>query len=170
MAVPDLQIAELTGDDPVAAHRIGQEPGQVETCLGRQQITLGDHTEGPVEQRGGGEDRGILAEDQVVGRLAAPQAGVVHTRKIVEYQRGGMDHFNRARRVECLIIGRTEIGGNLNGEDRPDPFPTREQAVTHGLVERTRIGGLIGDELGEALVDPATPKQAGIPLIVLPRG
>ena len=44
---------------------------------------------------------------------------------------------------------RTEIGGNLDGKDRPDPFPTSEQAVTHRLVERTRIDGLVRDELGE---------------------
>jgi len=62
-----------------------------------------------------------------------------------------------------------EIDGNLDGKDRPDPFPTCEQAVSHGLVERTRIGGLVRDELGETLVDPATPNGASIPLIVLSR-
>jgi len=36
-------------------------------------------------------------------------------------------------------------------------------------VERTRIDGLIGDELGEALVDPATPPAADIPLVLVPR-
>ena len=80
-----------------------------------------------------------------------------------------MDHLYRTCGIERFLFGRAEIGGHLDGEDGPDPFPSGQQAVPHGLVERTRIDVSIRDEFGETLIDPPTPTAGSIPLIFVTR-
>ncbi len=79
-----------------------------------------------------------------------------------------MDHLHGTRHIERVVFRRAEIGGHLDGQDRSNPFTPCEQAVTHGLVERSRIDVAIGDEFGETLVDHLTPAAGGIPLVFVP--
>jgi hypothetical protein len=76
-----------------------------------------------------------------------------------------MDHFNRARHVENPILGRAKIGSNLNGEDRPDPFPSREQAVPHRSMQNLGVLFDRRNQLTEPLLDSPAQITLAIPVL-----
>ncbi len=114
-------------------------------------FTFGDDTECLVEEGGGRENGGVLAEDSVVCGFSTAQGGVVHAREIVEYQGSCVDHLDRARRVEGCRHRRSEIGCNLDRQQWADPFAAGKQAVAHGPMEPFRMGVFRWNELSETV-------------------
>ena len=101
----------------------------------RRPDSAGQHLKGQGQQGVAGQDGHRLAEDLVAGGPAATQIVVVHGRQIVVDQRIGVDHFHGAGGGH----GRSDIPPaslcRQQGEHRPQPFPRRQQAVTHGLPQ-----------------------------------
>ena len=92
------------------------------------------------EQSVAREDRHVLAERDVAGRLAAAELVVVHRREVVVDQRVGVDHLDRRGERKHLVRGATERLGGREREHRPDALAAGEQRVAHGLLEAGGAG------------------------------
>ena len=81
-----------------------------------------------------GEDRDVLAELHVGGRLAAAQVVVVHRRQVVVDQRVGVDQLDRAASGRTSRR-RAERAGGGEREHRADALAAGQQRVAHRLLE-----------------------------------
>ena len=83
----------------VSSRERGEHPGRLARLLAEEPDRLG-------EEAVAGEDRDVLAELDVRGRLAAAQLVVVHRRQVVVDQRVGVDQLDRrGGRQEALGLG-----------------------------------------------------------------
>ncbi len=114
---------------------------------------MSQHLEGKREQRIARQNGHGVAEDFVVGGLAAPVVVVVECREIVVDQGIGVDHFERARRGEdARALGR-DCARRLDTKNRPDALTAREEAVAHGAMDGCRCGVFRRDQAIEFRID-----------------
>ena len=85
-----------------------------------------------VQERNPGQHRHVLPEAGVGGRLAATGRRVVHAGKVVQHQRGGVDHLNRAGHVQRRLHGAAELGGGQEQEERAEALARRRERMVHG--------------------------------------
>jgi hypothetical protein len=85
------------------------------------------------------EDRHVLAERHVTGRLAAAQLVVVHGREVVVNQRVGVDHLDRRRDRKDLVGVAAERLRGRERQHRPDALAARQERVAHRLLEPRRV-------------------------------
>ena len=108
------------------------------------------------EQAVAGQDRHVLAERDVAGRLAAAKPVVVHRREVVVDQRVGVDHLDRRGEREHLVRRAADRLGRGEREHRPDALAAGEQRIAHRLLEAGRAG--LGGE--------AKPLEVGVDLLL----
>ncbi len=125
-----FEVERLAADQPAAAHRFGQQVDQVlaGVALEPQLVhPFGENRVGAVEQPVRRQHRHRLAVDPVGGGAAAAQLGVVHHRQVVEHQRAGVHHLDRAGEVEGLRPPRRRTS-------RPPPARSTGRSRLPGLA------------------------------------
>ena len=120
---------------------------------------------GKSEQSVARQDRHGFAEDLVAGWFAAAEIVVIQRGKIVVDERISVDHLERASRLDRRSV-RNKSGSIRNGgralqtKDRANALAAREQAVSHGAMDRFRRRGFRRREAIERGVDaPGFPSQ-----------
>ncbi len=105
------------------------------------------------EQAVTGEDRNVLAVDDVRGGPSAAQLVVVHRRQVVVDQRVRMDELDRGSCRQHLnrVASRRARCGET--QDRADPLTAGEQRVAHRLVEPVGCA-----QVREAQAPPGSPR------------
>ena len=88
----------LAADHAPHAGRRDELGERGEDAIGFAGLALGEEADRLGEQAVAGEDRDVLAVDDVRGRPAAAQLVVVHRRQVVVDQRIGVDELDRRRR------------------------------------------------------------------------
>ena len=91
-----FEIGDLAADHAADGAAGGGEFGDQARLARVGRVELGEHLEGEGEQRIAGEDRHGVAEDFVVGELAAAVIVVIERGQIVVDQRVGVDQLERA--------------------------------------------------------------------------
>ena len=137
------QVRGLARDHPVEAHRARQLARERGARGGVRPArpALGQHLEGAVQEREGGQDRGGLAVRDVAGGPPAPRARVVHRRQVVEDQARGVHHLDRAGRGQHGVGVAAQDLRHHQGQDRPQPLGGREEAVLERGLHRGRAPG-----------------------------
>jgi len=137
------QVRGLAADHPLGSRRFRDQPDGPERGIRRNsRRDAGHEFESQGQQRVARQDRDPFAEHLVVGRFPSAEVVVVHRGKVVVDQRVGVDHLQRAGgRHHHRGLPPAEFGRH-QAEDGPEPFPTGEDRITHGLVDdRRRNGG-----------------------------
>ncbi len=116
------------------------------------------------EQSHRGEHGDILAEAQVDGRLAAAQAGVVHAGHVVEKQRGGMDHLQRAGRIQTDRRIGIQIAQCQQKQQRPEPLSRSQGAFAQGLGDGVQLRFRKWQAQRQSLVDLSAQTQQVVAL------
>jgi hypothetical protein len=81
----------------------------------------------------------------VTGWTPAPQIVIVHRGQVVVNQRVGVNHFERAGRVEQGINSRAESFSGREQEERAKTFSTREETPTNRTMNASRLYVFIRD-------------------------
>ena len=127
-------VAVLAADHPAHAGRL-RELASARECWRARPLVVAEEADRLGEEAVAGEDRDVLAVDDVRRRPAAAQLVVVHRRQVVVDQRVGVDELDRRRGRQHLgrvVAGRAR---RRQAEHRADPLAAGEQRVAHRLVE-----------------------------------
>ena len=148
-----VQIDFLARDKAIGADGGGENPdGRSANCIAGVPM-LGDDLVGAVEQSDRSQNGQGVPELFVGSRAAAPQGGSIHARKVVENERGRVDHFDRAARIECKFAAHAACGlADQKAEDGADPLAGPHQAVAHHAMDLGSPGGRLGQDRFEARI------------------
>ena len=89
-----------------------------------------------------GENGSSLIKGLVNRRLAATKIVIVHSGKIIVNQRIAMNQFNGAGSAQGRLFRHTEKTRGLNRQEWPQPLPTAQNGMPHG-VDQPTFGGII---------------------------
>ena len=95
-------------------------------------------------------------------RLAPPHHGIVHGRQVVEDQRGRVDEFDGAARIDGGLQVAAEILSGQHGHQRPQPLARREHAGADRRIEARLPGDRLRNHHREACIDLADEGGHGI--------
>ena len=105
----------------------------------------------------------VLAVADVNGGPPPAQLGIVHARQVVEDERGRVNHFHSAARIDGGFGVAAQILRRDDGHQWPQAFPRRQHAVVHGPSEGRLSRQHIGRQFAESAIDPPAVKvDAGV--------
>jgi len=135
-----FDVHHLPGDESLGADGARElAEGADDARRGGTNGGAGDVLEGECEERVAGEDRDVLAEHLVVGRLAAAEVVVVHAGEVVVDERHGVDHFDGAGSGHRGGGGAANEFAGGDAEHGAHALAAGEEGVAHGLVDPQRL-------------------------------
>jgi len=134
-----IQIEDLSGNQTQTPGGVGKFRHEIGGGVAPVGFDSGHGGKSLRQQAVARQHRHGLPIDLVVGRAAAAEIVIVHTREVIVDQRVGVDTFDGAGPGQSVRL--PTACGPCRGEakDRSEAFSAGQEAVAHGLVNQPRM-------------------------------
>ena len=139
---PDRTVPSHSAD--CIAHHIGEGPPARRSLA----VRIEEESIGVVEKTDCSENRPVLPIGSMQSRLAPPHLCIIHRGKIIEDERGRVDHLDRSARNDERLASSAESFAGGDGEKSADSFASAGQRRSGGRSQhfRDRAPGKRGDQ------------------------